>query len=277
MNFEELKSQQEELQKKLAPLNKLKKETSKLKNERDRLNEIVKKTSADVKKLKTERDELNKSVQRMKSERETLNKQREEAKKVQEESPAKVSAPNSYLVLKKKIKNLLWRIETSGVSFKEEKKLRSEVDVLSKEAGTLETQVSAKRILKSSIREASKKHQTVVGLAQKSETTHRKLLKTYAELRKSRSAANTAHGKLIEKREKIQNFEELNKEEVGKLEKITKKIKSEKKKARELASKGGIKAVKKAERVKKEFVAGKRVDLRELQAMVEIKKKRKRK
>ncbi|HIK01567.1 TPA: hypothetical protein H1008_00425 [archaeon] len=275
MNFEELKKEQEKIQKALSPLNKLKRDASKLKNERDSLNEIVKKSSSDVKRLKKERDKLNESVQRTKYEREALNKQREEAKQVQEKSPQSPSAPSTYSILKKRIKSLLWKIETSGVSFKEEKKMREEFDVLSKEAGTLEKQVSAKRVLKSSTREASKKHQTVVGLAQKSESVHQDLIKAYAELRKSRSSANKSHGKLVEKREQIKNFEELNKEDIDQLEKITKGIKEEKKKAKKIASMGGIKVLKKAEKVKKEFEAGKRVDLRDLQATIEIKKKRK--
>ncbi|HIJ99778.1 TPA: hypothetical protein H1011_03065 [archaeon] len=275
MNFEELTKDQEKLQKALSPLNKLKRDASKLANDRDSLNEIVKKSSSDVKKLKKERDKLNESVQRRKYEREALNKQREEAKKIQEKNPQTPAAPSTYAILKKRIKSLLWKIETSGVSFKEEKKMREEFDVLSKEAGTLETQVSATRVLKSSTREASKKHQDVVGLAQKSESVHKDLIKAYAELRKSRSSANKTHGKLMETREQIKNFEELNKEDIDKLEKITKGIKAEKKKAREIASIGGIKVLKKAEKVKKEFEAGKRVDLRDLQATIEIKKKRK--
>jgi uncharacterized coiled-coil DUF342 family protein len=70
MNFEELTKDQEKLQKALSPLNKLKRDASKLANDRDSLNEIVKKSSSDVKKLKKERDKLNESVQRRKYERE---------------------------------------------------------------------------------------------------------------------------------------------------------------------------------------------------------------
>lgn len=274
MDIKKLKERVEAIQTKLEPLQDLKKNISKIRVERDSLNKQVKELSDKLKKVRTSRDFYNKKVKNEKKERDLLNKQVIGLKKQFNEKVGGKKKGPSYSRVKKQIKDLQWKIETSGVTFSEEEKLRSKLEKLEALKADLQKEKDARLKIKEIASQAEKHHTNVLKLSEKSKKNHEKVQSLYEDLKKKRADANQKHEEVLAEMKKLKELEKKYAPDIRRLQQLKEKIKKMTatnliKKKRETAKAFKERADEAFEKLK----AGKKVDLIDLQLKLSLEEK----
>jgi phosphoserine phosphatase len=255
-----------------------------IRKERDALNDKVKLVSEDVRKIKTERDELNKLVQDEKKKRDDINQQASSLRKVfkKEFGDAPTRRGSSELqMLRKKVKNMRWEIETQGFNFAEEKKRSKVVKDLEKRLKTLEQFDNARMGVVKQDKDARTFHSNVMDLSKKSEEVHQNLVALYEKLKAAREKADAKHQDVVDALDKLKKIEAEHETDLNRLSEIRGQIQESKEEWEvQRVEEGKKSAQERGAEAFAEFEKGGRVDLRDLQLKFlgeEKKKARKRK
>jgi uncharacterized coiled-coil DUF342 family protein len=188
---------------------------------RDKLNEEFKKLRNEITPLKTERDSLNEKVKTLKQQRdsareisgkiiEEIKAHSQKIKELKEKTPRK-----SQVYLEKELQDIEWKIQTTPLDLKEEKRLVGEVK-------QLETQLSAyrkierqnkkiaelRRQLKTLETNADAAHQELVAAAQKSQELHAKMMTKIEQSKSIKTEADNIHAMFIQAKEKTKPLRE---------------------------------------------------------------------
>ena len=197
-------------------------ETRKLIEKRDKLNEQFKQLRQETRELKAERDTINAKVHTLKSQRDetrtTIHEIIDEIKAAREKiAELKKKTPKrSHHDLKKELEDIEWKIQTTSLDLKEERKLIENVK-------ELETQLSAYKKIEQQLKKIAdleqglrkldetgdKLHTELSALAQKSQETHQKMLAKIDEAKKIKTEADSLHQTYLQARE---NAKQLNEE-----------------------------------------------------------------
>jgi len=258
MDLEGLIKEHDAIFAKLQPLRDKQREISQLRRERDSLNNKVKLLNTEIKALQKERDTFNKQVQTHKSTRNELN---ERTKKIRDsyQEVFDQRKDTNFRELEQKVKSINWKIQTAGVSFKEEKKLRNQLE-------SLEKVYNAKKVLRDSKKEAETKHRKVLEYSARSEEVHEELVKLYARVKDLREDADVKHEEVITAVKVVEALNAEHADDIKRKEDIKTRIvelKKETKEKREEEKQASAKE--RAKEAMELFSAGKRVDLRDLQ------------
>lgn len=276
MDMDKLIQEESELSEKLGKVNDIRTESSVFKKERDSLNTKVKELSVNSKKVRTERDSLNKKVKAEKNLRDNLNKRIADLKAQFSKKYGNRSTSEQYKKLKKQIRDLEWKIETSGVGFEEEKKLRAKLAGLEDEKVAFQEEADSREELKNLERNAKKHHSNVIEFSKKSEQIHEKLVGIYKNLRDEREKANKKHEQFIAKVQELKDFEKGHTADFKRLGTLRSKIKDKQTKVKTVQKqKTETSFRERAEKAYEKFKAGKRVDLKELQIKFSLRKEKK--
>jgi uncharacterized coiled-coil DUF342 family protein len=182
---------------------------------RDKLNEQFKKLRNEITPLKTERDSLNGKVKTLKQQRdsareingkiiEEIKAHNQKIKELKEKTPRK-----SQVYLEKELQDIEWKIQTTPLDLKEEKRFVEEVK-------QLETQLSAyrkierqnkkiaelRKQLKTLEANADAAHQELVAAAQKSQELHAKMMAKIEQSKSIKTEADNIHAMFIQAKEK---------------------------------------------------------------------------
>jgi len=182
---------------------------------RDKLNEQFKKLRNEITPLKTERDSLNEKVKTLKQQRdsareingkiiEEIKAYSQKIKELKEKTPRK-----SQVYLEKELQDIEWKIQTTPLDLKEEKRFVEEVK-------QLETQLSAyrkierqnkkiaelRKQLKTLEANADAAHQELVTAAQKSQELHAKMMAKIEQSKSIKTEADNIHAMFIQAKEK---------------------------------------------------------------------------
>jgi len=240
-----------------------------LRAERDELNNKVKTLSEQARKIKSGRDFYNKRVREEKEKRDVLNKKCSDLRQNSMKKfgdAAKNYDPRYYSNLGRQVKGLRWKIETAGVDFSEERKLRASLDRMEREYESLKDVEDARRGKKGVEEQAKEHHANVVTFSQQSEKAHTELIKIYEGLKQARADANEKHQQVLDEMAKKKKLEDKHAKDIRRLEELKGKIKNTKKRVKEKQKEEVEKTVKeRADSAFKDLESGKRVDLRDLQ------------
>ena len=228
----------EELNHRLSALKeqkrKLDAEVEELAEKRNHLNEEFKRLKAEVQKLKSSRDEINTEVKELKGQRIQLkteiaqktNELRNLKSKIEALTAKKTS--RSLNALQKEFEAIEWRIQTTPLSLKEEKKLVERVKQLEDQISVYRKmeQLSQKKLeltaeLKALEARAKLLQERIIEKAEKSQKIHKEMLKKAEEARKLKKEADSVHKLFLQAKEKVKNLlEEIKKilEEIKRLE-----------------------------------------------------------
>lgn len=280
--LEKLNKEIEELKAKVAPALDMRKAISELRKDRDILNRQAKEISEKIKNTKQIRDSYNQVVCSAKSLRDSINKKLSDLKK---SLPKKENKPKegkdrgkrapTYKSIKKRIRDLEWKIQTSGVSFPEERNLRNQLQKLEVLRAELQKEEDARNSARNLGREARTHHARVLEFSTKSESIHKELVKLYGELRKLRSLANKKHKEFLAKVNELNVFNKEHEPDFKLLKELKQKL-METKDNLAKASKEAVEKslVERAEVAFEKFKKGIRVDLRDLQAKLRMEEKK---
>ena len=197
-------------------------ETRKLIEKRDKFNEQFKQLRQETRELKAERETINEKVHALKSQRDetrtTIHEVIEEIKAAREKIAGfkKKTPKRNHSDLKKELEDIEWKIQTTSLDLKEERKLIENVK-------ELETQLSAYKKIEQQLKKIAdleqglrkldetgdKLHTELSALAQKSQETHQKMLAKIDEAKKIKTEADSLHQTYLQARE---NAKQLNEE-----------------------------------------------------------------
>jgi uncharacterized coiled-coil DUF342 family protein len=197
------------------------KEIEKIVEKRDKLNQQCKQLRQEIHALKTERDAINEKVHTLKTQRdetrttvrpviEEIKVAREKIAELRKKTPKRRQSD-----LQKELNDIEWKIQTTSLDLKEEKRLIEDVK-------QLEIQLSAykkidaqyKRIaelqhgLKAVDSTGGKLHSELSELAQKSQELHQKMIEKIAEAKKTKEEADNLHNTFLLEREKARQLDE---------------------------------------------------------------------
>lgn len=278
--IEKINKEIEELKAKIAPVADMQKNISELKRVRDELNGKVKELSEKIKNTKQIRDSYNQVVKSAKNIRDSVQKKISEVRKDLPKKGAgdKGRRKPTYKNIRKQIKDLEWKIQTSGVSFSEERNLRNQLQKLEILKAELQREEDARSSSRKLSSEAKKHHARVLEFSIKSRSIHKELLELYGELKKIRAKATQKHEEFLEKVKALDIFNKEHESDFNLLNELKQKLRQEKKK---LAAKQeenlekGI--VERAQDAFEKLKQGVRVDLRDLQAKLKLEEKKNKK
>jgi uncharacterized coiled-coil DUF342 family protein len=188
---------------------------------RDKLNEQFKKLRNETTALKTERDSLNEKVKTLKQQRdsareingkiiEEIKTRSQKIKELKEKTSRK-----SHAYLEKELQAIEWKIQTTTLDLKDEKRLVEEVK-------QLETQLSVyrkierqnkkitelRKQLKTLEANADAAHQELVVVAQKSQELHGKMMEKIEQSKNIKTEADSIHALFIQVREQTKPLRE---------------------------------------------------------------------
>jgi uncharacterized coiled-coil DUF342 family protein len=188
---------------------------------RDKLNEQFKTLRHEILEFKSERDKLNEKVKELKKQRESarteLHARIEELKKLDLEIKAimKKKPSKSLETLQEEIKNIEWKIQTSSLDLKEEKRLidrvkqleiqlnvQKKIDQLNQKILELRTEIKTFEI------NAEHYHEELTGNAQKSQQIHAKMVEKIEESKKVKIEADRLHKLFLRTREEARPIRE---------------------------------------------------------------------
>jgi len=240
-----------------------------IRQERDILNDKVKLLSEDVRKIKTERDELNKKVQDEKAKRNDINKLASTLRKgfKQEFGEQPIRKGSSELqMLRKKVKDMRWEIETKGFNFAEEKKRCKKLEDLEKRLKSLEKFDTARMDVMQRDKAARTFHSNVLDLSKKSEEVHQTLIGLYEKLKAAREKADFKHNEVVEAIDKLKKIESEHESDIQRLGEIRNEINETREEWEEQKLEETQKSAKeRGAEAFEVFEKGGRVDLRDLQ------------
>ncbi|MEM3565786.1 MAG: hypothetical protein QXK18_02815 [Candidatus Bathyarchaeia archaeon] len=183
---------------------------------RDTLNQELKNLRGEILRLKTTRDEVNAKVKELKQQRSQI--KAEIAKKIAElknlkkelEPLIKKKPKRSLKALEKDVESIEWKIQTTPLSLKEEKKLveqvkelESQISVHKKIEQLNQIRIEVKAGLKALQARVELCHKTIMEKAEKSQQIHAEMLKKVEEAKKIKDEADSFHGLYLQAREKI--------------------------------------------------------------------------
>ncbi|TRO53380.1 hypothetical protein E2P61_01425 [Candidatus Bathyarchaeota archaeon] len=181
---------------------------------RDNLNDKFKNLRQEINAFKNERDALNEKVKMLKQQREkTRAKIRtyiEEIKNNRQkiEELKKKTARENYRILQKEFDDIEWKIQTTSLDMKEEKRLVERVK-------QLETRLSVYRKIDHHIKKISElqkklelfetnadaTHKELTEIAERSQSTHAKMVAKIAESKNIKAEADKLHSTYIQEKE----------------------------------------------------------------------------
>ncbi len=201
----------------------------------------------DIKSLKRERDEYTNKVKSFKEERKHLNDSiktsSEDLNKFLSEKDAiqdKKQIKGNPSLIKKKIEEMQFKIETEGMSFENEKKMMLKINELKKELdGSREfMEVSDKiRVSRNNIRDSRRKanfiHKSVQDNAKNSQERHEKIITLSKEIDELKKNEKDAFTKFVEAKEEFNKVNDALKEKLVEMNRINEELKKHKIKTKE--------------------------------------------
>jgi uncharacterized coiled-coil DUF342 family protein len=215
----------EELSQKLSGLSdekdKLFTEADVCAEKRNKLNEDFKKLRDEISKLKNERDDANEKVKWLKQRRSELktkiHEKIEELKTLNQEAKTlmKKEPSRDYEALQKEFEDLEWRIQTTTLSMEEEKELVERVkqtelqlSVFRKLEKVDKKILQLRNELKALDNEGKQCHESLTGIAQKSQELHQKMLTKVEESKKIKAEADSLHKAFVQAKEKLKPIQD---------------------------------------------------------------------
>ena len=268
MDLEGLINEHDAIFAKLQPMRDKNREISQLRMERDSFNNKIRALNKEVKELQKKRDAFNKKVQESKADRDKLNAQTKKIRGSYKDLFDQNKQTN-FRDLERKVKNIHWQIQTAGMSFENEKKLRKQLE-------SMEKLYNAHKVFNDSKKTAETKHSSVLEFSTKSEEIHEELIKLYARIKEVRTQADAKHDEVVSALKAVEEMEETHADDVKRLQELKVRItetKAEKKTKQEEEKQASFKE--RAKDAMAKFAAGKRVDLRDLQLSFGMEEKKK--
>jgi uncharacterized coiled-coil DUF342 family protein len=192
----------------------LERESRNLGRQRDELNEKFRKFKEEIRSLKEKRDTINQQVRDLKELREQARRRVMEVRDEIEDTKKRVEelrnkAEGGYVVLKKRLDGLEWKIQTSSLSTKEEsrmigqmKGLASQLEVHEKIRKLRDRVIILQAELGANRLKATESHEQMSILAQESETYHQRMMEIVGQASDLKESADRTHVAFIESRQK---------------------------------------------------------------------------
>ncbi|MCX8153663.1 MAG: hypothetical protein N3E52_04440 [Candidatus Bathyarchaeota archaeon] len=188
---------------------------------RDKLNEKFRACRLEIQTLRTERDQLNALVKSLKQQRDSAREQKktviQEIKDVSEKlAKLKVNKPKkSRQQIEKEIHDIEWKIQTSPLDLKDEKKLVDEARQLEQQLNIYQKieQLNAKiaslkRELEALEAKANASHQELVASAQRSQELHSIIIIKIKEADEIKKEADLVHSAFVQAKESLQPLQQ---------------------------------------------------------------------
>ncbi len=231
-------------------INKAKAETKMHIEKRDKLNEQFKKHCNEIHALENERDSLNEKVKTLKQQRgaararnlsiiEEITARNKKTLELKEKKPRK-----SRRQLEKEIHDIEWRIQTTPLDLREEKRLVEEVKQLEPQLNIyrkIEQQnekiAELRKELKTLEARANVHHQELIATAQKSQGLHANMVAKINEAKNIKREADRLHSAYIQAKEQAEPLYQEIKEITEKKKKLQDAMREESEKRRKNAEK----------------------------------------
>ncbi|MGQ9544173.1 MAG: coiled-coil protein [Candidatus Bathycorpusculaceae bacterium] len=207
-----------------------------LAEKRDKLNEQFKSLRAEIFGLRSERDRLNEEVKELKKQRDAakteIREKMDEIKKINHEiNVLSQKMPSKSLqILQKEFESLEWKIQTTPLSLKEERKvieqvkqLGTQINIHKKFEQLNQKVVELKAELKALQTKSKMFHEKLTEKAQESQKIHEKLLEKIEESKKIKVEADGFHKLFLQEKEKVKPVQE----EISKISNKIKMLKEE--------------------------------------------------
>jgi uncharacterized coiled-coil DUF342 family protein len=194
-------------------------ETKKQIEKRDRLNEFSKKASQEIREIKQQRDEINEKVKLLKQQRDDI---RVKTKPIMDQIAAinekkqelKKKTPRvRQQDLQEELDAIEWKIQTTSLDLKEEKRLIGEVKQLELQLSSYKKIEKQNKKITELLNErktfdaqADAFHQALSELAKQSQDLHVKMIAKIDEVKKSRSEADDQHKGYLQNKELIKQL-----------------------------------------------------------------------
>jgi uncharacterized coiled-coil DUF342 family protein len=192
-----------------------------LAKKRNRLNEQFKFLRTEIVELKCERDKLNEKVKELKKQRdatriEIREKVAEIQKITQEINALADKKPSKSLpILQKEFESIEWKIQTTPLSLKDEKKLVEQVKQLETQINIYKKLEHSKQKvveLKAELRALQTKskmfHEKLTEMAEESQKIHEKMLKKIEESKKIKMEADEYHKLFLQEKDRLKPIQE---------------------------------------------------------------------
>ncbi len=221
-------------------INKANAETKVHTEKRDKLNEQFKNYRNEIHALESERDNLNKRVKALKQQRDTAQARKRSiseeimARSTKIDELKKKKPRKSRSQLEKEIQDIEWKIQTTSLDLREEKRLVEEVKQLEPQLGTykkIEQQnmkiAELRKEQKMLEEQANAHHQELIATAQKSQELHTTIVAKISEAKNIKREADNHHKACSQAREQAKPLHQEMKELMEKKKKLQDTIREE--------------------------------------------------